>query len=176
MEWTNRVNNLDVLEFSELSAQALWLNYSVPSFEIERPAQILMTADSNRFSANLVNNQIPDLSIYDVEWSIVPNISMKSLPLTLNKTLLTIPKGIFNTRTSYTITVTITNRQYPSVKKTQFLTFVTAMPPYGGSAKVDPVVGIIGETEFNIQLSNWESDNKPIQYQIWSAQDSGGQV
>jgi hypothetical protein len=24
------------------------------------------------------------------------------------------------------------------------------MPPYGGSAKVDPVVGIIGETEFTI--------------------------
>jgi hypothetical protein len=110
MEWTNRVNNTDVLEVSELSTQALWLNYSVPSFEIERPTNILMTADSNRFSANLVNNQIPDLSIHDLEWSIVPNISMKNLPLTLNKTLLTIPKGIFTTRTSYTITVTITNR------------------------------------------------------------------
>ncbi len=150
LEWTNRVNNTDVLEVSELSAQALWLNYSVPSFEIERPTNILMTADFNRFSANLVNNQVPDLSIHDVEWSIVPNISMKNLPLTLNKTLLTIPKGIFTTRTSYTIVVTITNRQYPSVKKMQSLTFVTGMPPYGGSAKVDPVVGIIGETDFTI--------------------------
>jgi hypothetical protein len=58
------VNNTNVLEVSELSTSALWLNYSVPSFEIERPDKILLTADSNRFGILLANNQLPDLSIH----------------------------------------------------------------------------------------------------------------
>jgi len=43
------------------------------------------------------------------------------------------------------------------------------MPPYGGSVKVDPFDGYLGETEFTVQFFNWESDNKPLKYQLWTS-------
>ena len=150
LEWTNRVNNTDIFDVTEIEAQTLWLNFTVPFFEIEKPDQILLTADSNRFSIILANYLIPDLSIYEVTWSIVPNISLQKLPLTMNNTMLTLPKDSLLPRKSYTISVTILNKLYPSLKRSQSYSFVTKMPPYGGSVKVDPMIGYLGETEFTV--------------------------
>jgi len=150
LEWSNRINNIDVLDVTELEAQSLWLNFSVPFFEFEKPDQILLTADSNRFAIILANYIIPDLSVYEVTWSIVPNVSINTLPLTMNNTMLTLPKDSLVPRKAYTISVVIMNKLYPSLKRSQTLSFTTKMPPYGGSIKVDPMIGYLGETEFTV--------------------------
>lgn len=72
-----------------------WINYTVPSFTLEGPpgGTVKVSAESARFQILLRNFELPDLSVLNVEWSIVPNISVQTLPLTFNKTLLTLIKG-----------------------------------------------------------------------------------
>lgn len=62
---------------------------------------------------------MPDLSILDIKWSIVPNLTLAKLPLTFNDSYLTIVPGYggqqyggFETMTNYTVSVTISNRKY----------------------------------------------------------------
>jgi len=62
--------------------------------------------------------ELPDLSIQDVIWSVVPNLTLARqapFPLTFNNTLLTVPKGAFKQNTKYTMTVTIRNKYYPQI-------------------------------------------------------------
>jgi hypothetical protein len=70
MEWVNRVNDTDYLEYAELQGQVKWLNYSIPSFTLEGPSDghVKVTADFNRFSITLRNYEIPDLSVLNVDW------------------------------------------------------------------------------------------------------------
>lgn len=70
------------------------------------------------------------------------------MPFSMNKTLLTVPQGIFKNSTSYIITVTIMNKKYDSLKKSQTLTFTTGQPPYGGSVTVNPQIGSVNSTDF----------------------------
>jgi hypothetical protein len=74
------------------------------------------------------------------------------------------------------MTVTISNKFFQGLKKSQTIEFVTKAAPYGGTVSIDPLVGVIGETEFTVELFNWESDDKPIKYQVWTAQDAGGEI
>lgn len=112
IEWNNVINDTVYPELSELQTQVKWLNFSVPSFTLEGPSgnQIKTSAESNRFQILLKNYELPDLSVLNVEWSIVPNISVSMLPLTFNKTLLTLVKGQLSPMTSYTMSVTISNK------------------------------------------------------------------
>lgn len=107
IEWLNDVNGQSVLETAQLSVEAIWYDVTVPSFYIEIPSGGVKVTSDNRFGIILNNYEIPDLSLLDVVWSIVPNASVSKLPLTMNNTLLTLPKGAFAVLTSYTLTVSI---------------------------------------------------------------------
>ena len=89
------MNGTGYLEFAELESPVKWLNYSVSTFTLEGPpgGVVKVSSDFIRFQVLLKNYEIPDLSILNVEWSIVPNISVAKLPLKFNNTLLTLVKG-----------------------------------------------------------------------------------
>lgn len=49
IEWTNVVNDTNYPEFSELQTQVKWLNFSVPTFTLEGPTIVKVSAESSRF-------------------------------------------------------------------------------------------------------------------------------
>ena len=46
--------------------------------------------------------------------------------------------------TSYTISVTISNKVYKMNPKTYVLKFVTSQPPMGGTVVTQPPIGVVG--------------------------------
>ncbi len=63
--------------------------------------------------------------------------------------------------------VTVSSKLYPNANLTKTVSFKTKYPPYGGTAKITPNAGNLNETDFTIYISNWQSDNQPIEYQVW---------
>jgi hypothetical protein len=55
IEWNNRVNDVDNIEFYDFSSQVRWLNFSVPDFTLEGPSQVKMSSELTRFQILLKN-------------------------------------------------------------------------------------------------------------------------
>jgi hypothetical protein len=39
---------------------------------------------------------------------------------------------------------------------------------------VNPMVGVVNNTDFTVQLSNWQSSNRPIRFRVWYTTNVAG--
>lgn len=176
--WVNTVNGVNYTDIQDVVSEALWVNASVPLFTLNPPANgVKMTADSNLFQMNVLYEdfEVPDATIYRIDWSIVPNISAPTLSLTRNNTYLTIKKGSFQNLTNYTMSATLSLREFPVASRTKSISFVTNLPPSGGTITVDPTIGYMKDTVFTVKVEGWDSSSKPMKYQVYPTSDPGGE-
>lgn len=176
--WVKTVGGKLYSDMQEVISEVKWINASVPLFDLTGPSGgVKMTAANNQFFVQITNEDfsVPDLSIYRVEWSVVPNLTAPNLTLTKNNTLLTVFKGGFQPLTSYVITVKLSLLNQPLAVRSKTINFTTNLPPSGGTVSVDPSIGYVKDTLFTVKLDGWDSSSKPIRYQLFSTSDSGGE-
>ena len=91
-------------------------------------------------------------------------------------TIILRPGALFKNE-SYLLGLTITNStkigsKYYTNSATEYYSFVTSSPPYGGSFIVNPTRGYENRTPFTFVLSGWKSQFYPLFFDIYGIQET----
>ena len=149
--------------------QIEWDNVKQPVFSLETPENVLVT-QSNRIMIRLENMRSSDPEL-QVEYTLTPveNVDQEKLTVSADQTILIIEENALQFATTYTLEVTITN--LASINQdaitVQTYEFTTTNEPIAGQITVTPQRGIMFNTEFNIAMSGYSSDNMPLSYQLY---------
>jgi hypothetical protein len=158
----------EVQIFSKM-IQIEWDNVKQPVFSLETPENMLVT-QSNRIMIRLENMRSSDPEL-QVEYTLTPveNVDQEKLTVSADQTILIIEENALQFATTYTLEVTITN--LASINQdaitVQTYEFTTTNEPIAGQITVTPQRGIMFNTEFNIAMSGYSSDNMPLSYQLY---------
>lgn len=148
----------------------------VPDFSLSvTPVPILITGKKNTvFSLTPNNFDEDEIRDYEIIWKINPPLSnvRASSVLSFGR-LMQVTRGNWQPNTFYTISTKVTYKSLPRLSTTEIVEFETQAPPANGTVVAEPMRGTIG-TPFTIVCRNWESDNKPIVYNVYQTNNVQG--
>lgn len=152
------------------SITVTWININIPQFSIAvRNGKMYATRD-NYVDITLSNYPIGSTDIITT-WTLTPTqfVNTSLVSLSSGNTTLQMLAGTFNQNTSYSLTVSIYNKNYIETMQNQTLNFTTGVAPSGGVVVATPSNGTFLVTVFNISIANWTSKNLPIQYYVYGS-------
>lgn len=128
-----------MVEAIRLSTTITWYNAARPDFKIRyRPSPILVTGPQNTiFSIDPVNFSVNDLRMYQVTWTLEPELQNPQMRNVLQYgQLMEIQRKAFAENTDYTVTATIMYRSLKVLTAKQTVQFATKAPPKNGNVKI----------------------------------------
>ena len=144
--WTKQDGKTEV---RQKYAQVIFYNVQIPTFNIvTSPAKILATSTQDTiFTIEGVNfDSNGDMSVYEIEWTVEPEIKSSWARTTYNfGQLMEVEAGNWAENTVYTVGVNLVFKKEPNIRNYKELQFQTFAPPKGGLVSITPEFGYVGE-------------------------------
>lgn len=155
----------------QATVQVQWYNIAKPEFEIvPNPKQPLVTSlEPLELEIEGLNFDkfTTDFSIYEITWTIKPEVAADVLSFENNNGKVVIQAGTLEQNTEYSVTVSMIFIQEKKIQNTVTSKFKTYSAPYGGSVSINPPQGYYGETKIVFSVSDWKDKNFKIGYNLY---------